>query len=439
MSLMKHLKSYPLFESERDCFVPTNDQLQELPAIGMILKFHQQLNADFRREPIIWSQEGEQKGIKRFFLALGDYEFRVNSCTNNMYYGQERISKNLILDLSTLEGWNQALIDAHLYSLSRYLEINVIRMQALLASPKKWMEFIFPDYNLPEPEQKEFLTIIREHLTQFWRFTPEDLRRELLLALKKDPNYLEKISPEIDKQALLLQAGFTPEETATQLSVPTRQLATPDDFFITPEIQKILSEFKIIVKREDNEVILDEETPTGVSGLDKIVAAIGDRAAWKYPGTFKVKITLNKNRVFPLKKDSSGTRITVGLLQSDRKAIEKIERMSLLQMADQIKKYPLYGPLELQKAKFPLLMQIRNESMFRYADNLIAALEGKPFSHEEKDLIDSDGINLLASHLNDVKKLIKLPEPYFSRVAQKLGYSPEEMEALKGSSDFGIF
>lgn len=157
---MKYLKVFALFEdgfkNPFERFTLSKEEIEQLPSFKMMKKYQQAMlklcpkltgSIHFfpgRGYPVRWQDNptSEGKGIRTFELAIAYYPFRINPSTGNISFGSEKINKNFDLDLSSSQGWNQAVYEIGLYSIARYFGVPFSTVKNLEKDPKKMSQFL---------------------------------------------------------------------------------------------------------------------------------------------------------------------------------------------------------------------------------------------------------------------------------------------------------
>ena len=219
---MRYLKAHPIYEAQlsNGCYAPSIEELEQLPAYKALTHYLDQTvtrrSYTLEDKNYKWDTDSRAnaKGIRILRLANSHYWFKINPCINTIYYGQEKVNKDFEVDLSHLEGWNQAIELVGQYSIARSHNVRFSVLRGLGDHPKRILNLLHsgtpsdPDRSSPQFNAYGLLTVEyllgKEALTSFLI----KLISQNVSVLKHLPNSWS----EADRLALLKQAGFSDED-----------------------------------------------------------------------------------------------------------------------------------------------------------------------------------------------------------------------------------
>ena len=219
---MRYLKAHPIYEAilSNGCYAPSIAELEQLPAYQALTHYldqavsHRQYS--FGDKNYLWDTDSQAngKGIRILRLANSHYWFKINPCINMIYYGQEKVNKDFEIDLSNLEGWNQAIEIVGQYSIARSLDVRFSVIQGLRANPKRILNLLYNgNPSDTSRDSQEFNT--RGLLTLEYLLGKEDLTSVFVKLITQNASNLRHLPSnwsDTDRLALLKQAGFSDED-----------------------------------------------------------------------------------------------------------------------------------------------------------------------------------------------------------------------------------
>ena len=219
---MRYLKVHPIYEAQlsNGCYAPSIEELERLPAFQALTHYldqavsHRQYS--FGDKNYLWDTDSQAngKGIRILRLANSHYWFKINPCINTIYYGQEKVNKDFDVDLSNLEGWNQAIELVGQYSIARSLDVRFSVIQGLRANPKRILNLLY-NGNPSDTSRDSQQFNSRGLLTLEYLLGKETLTSVFVKLITQNASNLRHLPSswsDADRLALLKQAGFSDED-----------------------------------------------------------------------------------------------------------------------------------------------------------------------------------------------------------------------------------
>jgi len=217
---MRYLKTHPIYEAQlsNGCYAPSIAELEQLPAYKALTHYLDQTvtRGPYTSENYAWDTQSQAnaKGIRIIGLANSHYAFKINPCINTIYYGQEKVNKEFEIDLSTLEGWNQAIQIVGQYSIARSHNVRFSVIRKLEDHPKKIFNLLHNgDPSDPGRSSSHFNAY--GLLTVEYLLGREGLNSALVKLIIQNASNLNRLPQswgDADRLALLKQAGFPDED-----------------------------------------------------------------------------------------------------------------------------------------------------------------------------------------------------------------------------------
>jgi len=221
---MKHLFEYGVFEVEQGCFAPEKEELEKLPEFQKIVELVRELGFNISRyyvyqpgDPTEYRWEinprSYKSGVREVFFPIAYYYFRINPCRGTIYYGQELVNKGGDLPFNSIEDWNSAYRQIGIYSIARRLDIRKNVMDNLLSDPIKLVKY-FEKIRIEQQNPDD--SIDREYnLYLYYLIGNRENASEIVIKafadlVKKDLSYLNLLPKSVDKQKILVAAGYDP-------------------------------------------------------------------------------------------------------------------------------------------------------------------------------------------------------------------------------------
>jgi len=219
---MRYLKVHPIYEAilSNGCYAPSIAELEQLPAYKALTHYldrsvtHRQYS--FGDKNYLWDTDSQAngKGIRILRLANSHYWFKINPCINMIYYGQEKVNKDFEIDLSNLEGWNQAIEIVGQYSIARSLDVRFSVIQGLSANPKRILNLLY-NGNPSDTSRDSQQFNSRGLLTLEYLLGKDALTSVFVKLITQNASNLRHLPSswsDADRLALLKQAGFSDED-----------------------------------------------------------------------------------------------------------------------------------------------------------------------------------------------------------------------------------
>jgi hypothetical protein len=220
---MRYLKAHPIYEAQlsNGCYAPSIEELERLPAFQALAHYLDQ-TANWRsyssgdKWGTTWdtTSQANAKGVRILRIANSYYWFKINPCTNTIYYGQEKVNKDFEIDLSNLEDWNQALELVGQYSIARSHQVRFSVIRGLQSNPKRILNFLYND-NPSDTGRDSQQFSAYGLLTVEYLLGKEALNSFFVKLITQNASNLRHLPSswtDSDRLTLLKQAGFSDED-----------------------------------------------------------------------------------------------------------------------------------------------------------------------------------------------------------------------------------
>lgn len=219
---MRYLKAHPIYEAvlANGCYAPSIEELEQLPAYKALTHYLDQTvtrrSYTLGDKNYLWDTDSQAngKGIRILRLANSHYWFKINPCINTIYYGQEKVNKDFTVDLSNLEGWNQALELVGQYSIARSLNVRFSVIHGLQYHHQRILNLLYTgnpsDTSRDSQQFSDYGLLTLEYL-----LGKEALNSVFVKLITQDASNLNRLPSrwsDADRLAILKQAGFSDED-----------------------------------------------------------------------------------------------------------------------------------------------------------------------------------------------------------------------------------
>jgi len=217
---MRYLKTHPIYEAvlANGCYAPSIEELKQLPAYKALTHYLDQTvtRNSHSSDNYAWDTQSQAnaKGIRILSLANSDYWFKINPCINTIYYGQEKVNKDFDVDLSNLEGWNQAIKLVGQYSIARSLNVRFSVIHGLQYHSQRILNLLYngnPSESSRDSQQFDAYGL----LTLEYLLGKEALNSVFVKLITQNVSHLRHLPSnwsDADRLVLLKQAGFSDED-----------------------------------------------------------------------------------------------------------------------------------------------------------------------------------------------------------------------------------